>query len=136
MPRPEPRETVRFTLDLPGDLHRRFRMKAIEEGVHAAVVCRELLDRWVAGADDAMSDDALREAFLAGVRQERARVLAVVTEAAPASRAAARSDAKAGRGGLPTRPPVATPAGTSMPTDVDMPKAPVATRYQPQSTRQ
>lgn len=79
MSRPEPRETVRFTLDLPYGLHRRFRMKAIEEGVHASVVCRDLIERWTRGADP--NADALREAYAAGVRAERQRVLAAVTGA-------------------------------------------------------
>lgn len=83
MPRPEPRETVRFTLDLPYSLHRRLRMKAIERGVPASAVTRELLERWTQGNDP--HADALREAYAAGVRAERQRVLAAVTGAPSAA---------------------------------------------------
>ena len=78
MPR-QSREVVRFTLDLPSDLHRKMRVKAFEQDVHAAEVCRELIGQWVDGVEADLNTDALREAYASGVRAERERVLRAVT---------------------------------------------------------
>lgn len=68
----------RFTLDLQYDLWERLRYASIDAGIPASEIVRELLRRWLDG--DAESADALREMYARGVRDERQRVLSVVTD--------------------------------------------------------
>lgn len=89
--------TTRYTLDLPKDLHRRLRLKALHEGRPASELCRDLIETYL---DDGESQDVahLRAAYEAGVRAERDRI-------ANAVQPALTTDAPRGAR-LPTRPPL------------------------------
>jgi hypothetical protein len=82
MPRDQSKP-VRFTVDLPGDMHYRLRMTAIQNGVHASAIVRDLIEQWMHGTP--ADADALRAAHAAGVQAERKRILSAVTGAVEAS---------------------------------------------------
>ena len=88
---------TRYTLDLPKDLHRRLRLKALHEGRPASELCRDLIEAYL---DEVDSQDVahLRAAYEAGVRAERDRITNAVhpplTTAGPTGPR------------LPTRPPL------------------------------
>jgi predicted DNA-binding protein len=89
--------TTRYTLDLPKDLHRRLRLKALHEGRPASELCRDLIEHYL---DDSESQDVahLRAAYEAGVRAERDRIANAVQ---PPLATTAPKGAR-----LPTRPPL------------------------------
>jgi len=89
--------TTRYTLDLPKDLHRRLRLKALHEGRPASELCRDVIENYL---DDGDSQDVahLRAAYEAGVRAERERIANAVQP--PLTTAAPKGAL------LPTRPPL------------------------------
>ena len=83
---------TRYTLDLTSALHKKLRLRALQEGRPASDLCRELIEAYL-GQEDALDAARLRAAYDEGVRAERERI------------AVALGPTQHSRPGLPTQPP-------------------------------
>lgn len=90
------RRSIRFTLDLPADLHKALKRYAVETDMHASEILRDLLSEFLAAkrAGDAAVEAAVyKRGYQDGSAAERDRIVQVLQPPTVA------------RPGLPTSPP-------------------------------
>lgn len=102
------RGTIRFTLDLPRDLHKALRRYAVETDMHASEILRELLRDFLASkaaGDRAVEAALYRRGYDAGAAAERDRI------------AQAIQITRTNRPGLPTSPPASRQSTAQPPSE-------------------